>query len=228
MPTSSLLAIDGLVKHNLAELLRNEILSGALQPGVPIVEGKWATKFGVAQASIREAINILVQDGFVTKESGRSARVIHLSEQDVAQLYEMRGAIEGLAARLAARTKSDVTELRAAVEGMRLAVGAASCEELLDCDLQFHLRLCEMSQNPYVVEHARRILLPFFAFVRVRVTAGQQDISAWDRDLEAHQRIIDLIREGDAEVAELYVKKAMIRFARTARLNWERRVNVGE
>ena len=45
---------------------------------------------------------------------------------------------------------------------------------LLDCDLLFHLELCELSRNPYLIEHARRILLPFFAFVRMRVSASGQ------------------------------------------------------
>ena len=58
MPTTSTLATDDLVKHDVAERLRKEIMSGALQPGMRIVEGKWASKFGVAQGSIREAINI--------------------------------------------------------------------------------------------------------------------------------------------------------------------------
>ena len=48
----------------------------------------------VVQASIREAINILAQAGFVSKVFGRSARVIHLSETDVGHMYLPRGAIE--------------------------------------------------------------------------------------------------------------------------------------
>src|SRR6267378_3846765 len=121
MPMHSILATDGLVKHDLAERLRSEIINGSLLPGARIIERKWALKFGVAQGSIREAINILAQDGFVTKESGRSARVIHLSEEDVAKLYELRGAIEGLAARLAAAAQPDLTALQATVDAM--AVG---------------------------------------------------------------------------------------------------------
>ena len=188
------------------------------------MEGKWAQKFGVAQASIREAIHILAQEGFVTKASGRSARVLHLSEKDVAQLYEVRGAIEGLAARLAADSGSDFSKLQSSVDGMRQAAKTGNCEDLLDCDLRFHLELCELSANPYILEQGRRILLPFFAFVRMRVVASGQETSAWDRDLEAHQRIIDLLLEGEGEIAEQYVKKAMARFARTAYDNWEKRV----
>ena len=227
MPTTSALPTDGLVKHNLAERLRQEILSGALQPGTRIVEGKWAAKFGVAQGSIREAINILAQAGFVSKAAGRSARVIHLSEGDVAHIYQLRGAIEGLAARLAASTNADLKVLQATVDVMRESAAANNLDGLLDCDMLYHLELCELSRNPYIIEHARRILLPFFAFVRMRVSASGQETSAWDRDLEAHQRIIDLLREGEGEVAELYVRKAMERFAKTAYDNWEKRISHG-
>lgn len=223
MATTSAPAAVGLVKNNLAEELRKEILSGSLKPGMRIVEGKWASKFGVAQGSIREAINILAQAGFVSKAPGRSARVIHLSEGDVAHIYQLRGAIEGLAARIAAAANPNLNVLQSTMDVMRQSATAGNREGLLDCDLLFHLELCEMSRNPYLIEHARRILIPFFAFVRMRVSASGQDPSAWDKDLEAHQRIIDLLRDGEGEVAEQYVRKAMERFAKTAYDNWEKR-----
>src|ERR1700724_35604 len=112
MLPSTALTPSGLIKNHLSEQLRGEILNGSLKPGDRIVEGKWAAKFGVAQASIREAINILAQAGFVTKAPGRSARVIHLSETDVAHIYHLRGAIEGLAARLAAQVRQDLNLLQ--------------------------------------------------------------------------------------------------------------------
>lgn len=224
MLMTSPIPTGGLVKHDLAERLRKEILSGVLQPGMRIVEDKWASKFGVAQGSIREAINLLAQAGFVSKASGRSARVIHLSEDDVLHIYQVRGAIEGLAARLASRPGTNLNGLQATVDVMRESAANASLEGLLDCDLLFHLELCELSHNPYLMEHARRILVPFFAFVRMRVAASGQEASAWDKDLEAHQRIIDLLREGEGEIAEQYVKSAMERFAKTAYDNWEKRI----
>ena len=224
MSTSPTHTTERLLKQNLADLLRTEIMNGALRPGGRIVEGTWAAKFGVAQASIREAINILAQEGFVTKQSGRSARVVHLSHQDVIQLYQLRGALEGLAASLAASTQPDLSPLQFAVDGMREAATAGHREALLDCDLRFHLHLCEVAGNPFVLDHARRVLLPFFAFVRMRVAAIDQETTVWSKDLEAHQRIIDLIREGEGEIAEQYVKKAMERFAKTAYDNWEKRI----
>jgi DNA-binding GntR family transcriptional regulator len=225
MPAHSALTGNGFVKHDLADRLRTEIMNGSLPRGVRIIEGKWAQRFGVAQGSIREAINILAQEGFVNKESGRSARVVHLTEKDVAQLYELRGALEGLSARLAVQMRPDLSKIQSVVDSMRRAANEGNCEALLQYDLQFHLELCELSGNPFIIEQSRRILVPFFAFVRMRVAASGQTTSPWDKDLEAHQRIIDLVREAEGEVAEQYVKKAMARFAKTAYDNWENRTS---
>jgi DNA-binding GntR family transcriptional regulator len=224
MPKSKKLepASGSLVKSALADRLRDEISSGALPPGVRIIEGTWGRKLGVAQGSIREAINLLAQEGFVTKVSGRSARVVSLNEQDVLHLYEIRGAIEGLAARLASTRQADVAELQRMVDAMRRASKKNRTADLVDADREFHLELCRISGNPHLVEHAGRVLLPFFAFARIRIIASKQDTSAWDRDLESHQRVVDLVREGEGEVAEQYIRRAMARFAQTAYSNWEK------
>src|SRR5579863_4280095 len=126
MPTPSSVSTEGLVKKTLADRLHAQIMKGALPPGARIIEGKWAQQFGVAQGTIREAINILERDGFVTKESGRSARVINLTEQDIVQLYQIRSVIEGLAASLAAQAQPDFSTLQSFVEGMRRASKADS------------------------------------------------------------------------------------------------------
>jgi DNA-binding GntR family transcriptional regulator len=215
-------ASGSLVKSTLASRLRDEISSGALPPGVRIIEGTWGRKLGVAQGSIREAINLLAQEGFVTKISGRSARVVSLNEQDVLHLYELRGAMEGLAARLAALRRADIAKLQEVVDAMRHASKKNRTADLVDADREFHLELCRISGNPHLVEHANRVLLPFFAFARIRIIASKQDTSAWDRDLEAHQRIADLIREGEGEIAEQYIRRAMARFSETAYSNWEK------
>ena len=72
MPCSTTSAAYGLIKNHLPDEFRSEILNGSLKPGERIVEGKWAAQFGVARTSIREAINILAQAGFVIKVPGHS------------------------------------------------------------------------------------------------------------------------------------------------------------
>src|ERR1700761_5139190 len=118
--------------------------------------------------------------------------------------------------------RADVAELQQMVDAMRHASKKNRTADLVDADREFHLELCRISGNPHLVEHAGRVLLPFFAFARIRIIASKQDTSAWDRDLEAHQRVVDLVREGEGEVAEQYIRRAMARFAQTAYGNWEK------
>lgn len=223
MPVRSHPSAEPLVKHTVAERLRTEIATGSLRPGMRVVEGTWARKLGVAQGSIREAINLLAQDGFVTKAAGRSARVVSLSEGDVRAMYELRGVLEGLAARILARTSPDLQPLDCALASMRHAFETDRPEEMLDSDLRFHLELCRLAENPFLLEHARKVILPLFAFARIRVLSSGQDASVWGKDLEAHQRVIDVIREGQADIAEQYVRHAVSRFAQNAYDNWEKK-----
>lgn len=214
---------EPLVKHTVADCLRKEIASGGLRPGARIVEGTWARKFGVAQGSIREAINLLAQDGFVTKAAGRSARVVNLSEDNVVQIFELRATLEGLAARLIAQRAGDVGPVEEALGMMRQALTNKCPEDMLDADLKFHLEICRLSGNCYLLEHARKILLPLFAFARIRVLSSGQDASVWGKDIESHQRIVDLIKEGQADVAEQYVRHAISRFGQSAYGDWEKK-----
>ena len=91
------------------------------------IEGKWALELGAAQASIREAINLLMTEGFLVKDAGRSARVVQYSEQDIAHIYEVRSAIEGLAAQLACAPGVDVLPLQRAQLRVRHHVGCCAC-----------------------------------------------------------------------------------------------------
>src|ERR1700724_1325328 len=104
-----------LLKQNLALEIRAEILLGTIAPGEKIIEGRWARHFGVAQVSIREAINILTTEGFVTKGHGRSARVLKLKESDIIHTYQVRGVLEGLAARIVTERKLPLQDLESAL-----------------------------------------------------------------------------------------------------------------
>src|SRR2546428_9383861 len=99
------------VKGTVAAILREEIITGRLEPGEPIVERKWATKLRVAQASVREALNVLAAEGFVQKQLARSARVTILSEKDLVQLWELRTVLECFAARQVAAKRPDLRKL---------------------------------------------------------------------------------------------------------------------
>jgi DNA-binding GntR family transcriptional regulator len=210
-----------LVKQTLAVKLREEIIRGRLAPGQRIIEGSWARHFGVAQTSVREAINLLIGEGFVTKASGRSARVTSYSESDIAQIYELRGALEGYAARLAAERQADVTPLQEALKEMRRATRSGEIRLLIEADLRFHLSLCELSGNSLLLAQVRTLLVPLFAFVSMRAVQVHQTTKAWESDLDRHKRMIELIREGDPAAAEFTVRATLQQFASRAYSIWQ-------
>src|SRR6266404_7536718 len=113
---------SGLLKESLAVQLREAILGGKLAPGEKIIERRWAQEFGAAQVSVREALNILIAEGFVTKGHGRSARVLRLTDAAIIHTYQVRGALEGLAARIIVEQKLPVADLEADMEELRRTV----------------------------------------------------------------------------------------------------------
>jgi DNA-binding GntR family transcriptional regulator len=209
-----------LIKHSTAESLRREILEGRLKPGQRIVEGKWASQLNVAQGSVREAINLLMTEGFVEKASGRSARVLNLMEADIVQIYQLRAAIEGLAARIVTESGVDISDLDDTVSAMRAAVESGDIRQVLGHDLEFHLLLCNKTGNRFLEEHARKLLVPLFAFVSIRVFSNPTSVEAWKGTLKEHEQILQVIRLGDPFMSEQCVVRSMNRFAAAGRSVW--------
>lgn len=193
----------GLLKESIAARLREEILGGRIIPGEKIVEGRWARQYGVAQVSIREALNILTAEGFVTKGHGRSARVLKLSDPDIIHIYQVRGALEGLAARIAAQRCLPVDDLEAILKRLQQAVQLDDLRKVVESVQDFHVRLLEKPGNSFLEEQGRRLVVPLYAFTLMRGLAKNLDTSPWGRQLPLHQMIIDVIRLGDPYVAEL-------------------------
>lgn len=215
LPTSHL------VKESLAAELREKIISGKIEPGQVIVEGKWATQYGVAQGSVREALNILATEGFVQKVPGRRARVTRFTREDVRQTYQVRCILEGLAARLVVERQADLSGMEAACVDLEQAVASDDVTRIIDADLRFHLLLCEQSGNHILLEHARRLLVPLFAFVLMRVYTNQQGSQPWRHTTALHTRTLDVLRLGDPIVAEQYVVRTTNTFADAAYDSWE-------
>jgi len=211
-----------LLKHRLAADLREEILTGRLEPGDPIVETQLAPKLGVAQASIREAINILAAEGFIEKEHGKSARVIQLTEDDIAGVYRIRAVLEGLAARLAAEEKADTTELEETLAGMTEAIRQGNLRGVIEKDATFHLQVAGLSGNRFLERQLRQILVPLFAFTMIRATKFGVSVEAWASGVDRHRLMIQAIRSGDPVFAEQTAIYAVGEFASVANEVWAR------
>jgi len=209
-----------LLKEEVSAQLKEAILCGRLQPGERVVESLWAHEFGVAQASVREAINILIAEGFLEKAAGRSARVTKYTAEHVARIYQVRGALEGLAAQLAAESGADLSSLESALARMEAAAHRNDVKELVESDLAFHLALASASGNAVLIEALNRILRPLFGFVLLRMMETDETTISWEPDLPRHRRMIDLIRDSDPHVAKQYVEHCVGIFVASAHRVW--------
>jgi DNA-binding GntR family transcriptional regulator len=201
-----------LVKDNLAAYFREEIISGRLSPGEKIVEVRWAKLLKISQTSVREALNILSAEGFVQKGSGRTAQVTKLSDADVSHSYELRAVLEGYAARIVAQKKVGLEELEQTLSDMRSAIECNNLRAFYERDLQFHLVLAEKTGNRMLVQAVKRIILPLFAFVAIRVQGARTSEEQWVRSLEQHKRIIDALKTHDPVFAERLVAQTVSAF----------------
>jgi DNA-binding GntR family transcriptional regulator len=203
-----------MVKHDVADKLREQILRGSLGPGEKIVELQWAAKLKVAQTSVREALNILNSEGFVRKTAGRCAEVIDMTPQENWKMFQVRIALESLAARLIAEGKPDLSELEQVLADMRAAAKCNNTQAFYERDTRFHLLFAEKSGNPTLYDALRRIVVPLIAFDVARVNPTTVGPQLWTRSIQEHKEILDAVRTLAPAAAQQFVESAILKFAK--------------
>src|SRR5688500_11749112 len=129
--------------------IREAIASGELKPGDQIVEAAMAAKIGMSRSPVREALRQLEQHGLVESVPNKGTFVAALGPEDVEEIILLRGALEGLAARLAADRmgRRDARTLEEIVQRMERHTGPGAQEEsaFSEADAEFHSALVRFS-----------------------------------------------------------------------------------
>lgn len=132
-------------------LILEAIDSGIYKPGDRLVESELAERFGVSRTPIREALQRLETQSLLERD-GRSMIVASLDHNQMAELYQVRRELEGLAARLAARhaTAEEIAVLRDMVVADDKLVG--NPKALSRANRRFHEQIHLASHNRYLVQ----------------------------------------------------------------------------
>ncbi|ESZ89038.1 MAG: GntR family transcriptional regulator [Blastomonas sp. CACIA14H2] len=198
--------------------LREMIVSQELKPGSRVPERDLAQAFGVSRTPVRVALSILEAEGLVTGEANRGFVVCDFSIDDVLSAFDVRGALEGLAARAAVERglpADTIARLEACVaEGERLvAAGLCGADDMRSWSLandEFHGAIIEASGLGTLQKvHAFLSKMPLVAPVAILFTNDQQD-DAQARMLEAHSdhiHILDALRQGEGARAEFLMRE---------------------
>jgi DNA-binding GntR family transcriptional regulator len=145
-------AVAAPVRQQVAEVLRAAITSGRFAPGQRLVEKDLCELTGVSRASVREALRQLESEGLIETLPNRGPWVSRLSPQDAVSIYQVRGALEALAAQLFATQASDgqVAELEAAVQVLEQAYKARDVDRIVDAKRRFYAVLYQGSGNSMI------------------------------------------------------------------------------
>lgn len=187
-------------------VLVDAITDGSLAPGERITQEEIADQLNVSRSPVLQALRLLKKDGFIEDAPGRGVQVALLNVAWVANVYQVRGALDALAARLAAQARSAIDP--ALIERGRAASAGHDLKAIIDADLAFHTAIYAASGNPLLEENAQR----YWMHLR-RVMGGVHRVASHRSTLwDEHQAIADAIGQGDAQravmLSDLHIERA--------------------
>ena len=133
--------------------LLDAISEGSLAPGARFTQEEIAEQLDVSRQPVHEALRLLKKDGLVLDAPGRGVIVAPLDPVWIAQVYEVRAALDALAARLAAGRRA-VIDARLVEQGRRAARGR-HIKTMIESDIAFHNAIYAASGNPLVGRSAQ-------------------------------------------------------------------------
>ncbi|RYG93062.1 GntR family transcriptional regulator [Loktanella sp. IMCC34160] len=190
-------------------LILEAIDSHVYKPGDRLVESDLADRFGVSRTPIREALQRLETQSLLTRD-GRSLIVASLDHTQMAELYVVRGELEGLAARLAAShaTPEEVRVLRDMLEADRALLGDPSA--LSRANKRFHKQIHLASHNRFLVQQLDLVHRSMALLATTSLAAEGRGEDA----LAEHESIVAAIEAGDGDAADkalrAHISKAFV------------------
>jgi DNA-binding GntR family transcriptional regulator len=191
-------------REEIREQLIEDILNGRLQPGARIVETRIAQQFGVSQGPVREALRDLELFGFVVSSPFRGTQVRKISTEDLLEIYPIRAALEGVAARAAAVRIDEATlaHLEELLAAMREAAARDDHRAEADADHAFHHAIVKASGN-HMLEHVWQTMrLSITTCVTHSVTHRSLHEIA-----ERHIHVLEALRSRDPDKAEAAIRR---------------------
>ena len=195
---TKLFARPTLVRHEVYDHLKLEILTGKLGSGSRLAEIALAKRLGVSRTPVREAVQRLAQDGLVEIEANKGAKVRAVNALEVEHVYAVREVLDGLAARDAAlhATTQDLHAMHTALEKLESCPPNAYNDQI-QADLEFHNAIAQASQNPTLVAVLRGLAE---SIIRVKLLTAKYMQDAITRS--SHHQIFEAIKTKNADLAE--------------------------
>ncbi len=187
--------------------LRRAITTGQLKPGTHLVETDLSEALQISRGTLREAMRQLQQEGLISAGARGRLSVRHLDAKEIGDIFNVRAALESLAAHeLATRPDraESVAALRRAVDEMdRWA--ASNLEDRIEADLRFHRTLCQLTGNETLLHQWSSLE----GSIRMSIMFAGVERAIKNMNAKRHHDIVDAIESGDAAQAAAAVLEHM-------------------
>ncbi len=189
------------------EQLRRAIVEGRIRPNERLIEADLAERLAVSRTPIRESMLQLVSDGLVTSRR-RGWVVREHSAQEIQDIYEVRAALEGYAARLAAERASAemMNEIVRVHESYVQALDSATRGHLIEHNDEFHNAVIQASGNKRLAEQIQRNSA-FYFIHRIGGFLSDDEVRV---SIAGHQELVDALVARDSDRAEAVARKRVL------------------
>ena len=201
------------LRELVADNIRQAILRGTFPPGMRLMELQLASDIGVSRTPVREAIRALELEGLVVMIPRRGAYVANISIKDINEVYEVRTALEVLAAGLAAERIDDaeLDEMERTLITMSGLTPAHDIDKLVATDTKFHDIIYKASRNGRLISIVNNLREQINS-----IRGGSMVYPGRMADMmEEHRAIVDAIAQRDSDVAQQAVRTHMENAERT-------------
>lgn len=183
------------LRYIIEEQIRNSIYDGTLPPGTKLVERDLARLYSVSRLPVREALRILYNEGLTEHLPTRGTVVRTLDRRQVSELYDVREALETLAARQASERIAEGAEnhLAETIRETREAVEAGNIEAAHTADSRLHDEITELSGNALLAETLEPVV--------GRIGWLRRKVEDFDLVCAEHEALCEAISSGDPDRA---------------------------
>jgi DNA-binding GntR family transcriptional regulator len=187
------------LRELVLDAIREAIINGDLKPRERLMEIQMAEELGVSRTPIREALRKLELEGFIVMIPRKGAYVADISFKDIADVYEIRAALEGLAAALAAEriTDEELDEMERYLVGKAEAIANNDMDKLVDVDTRFHELIYQASRN----ERLSNIISNLREQIQRCRTTSLSVPGRMQQSMQEHRAIVEAIQARDSQLA---------------------------
>lgn len=203
-----------LLNQKVYRILKARIIKGDLKPGEKLLENKIAEQLGVSRTPVREALRELSAEGFVEISPNQAKIVSAVTFDEIWDLLQIRGVLEGLGANIAAKkiNPEKIEKFNKIIDQMKhyTANNLVSEKIILNftrLDIEFHDLILNICGNKWLIQMHNNLKNHINRF-RVRSFSVPGTFS---KSLNEHCKILDAIKKGESEVAEKLSKIHMIK-----------------